>query len=416
MVKKVSALVVLLGLAWGLSGCATLTKGTTQPIAISSEPAGADCTLSRRGQSLGKVKTPGSITVKRDGDPINVTCSKDGYEEATAVMNSRVESAIYGNLLVGGVIGVMVDASSGASNHYEASLAVPLTAMSAADLASAATRPRQPPPQPVPAVSAPAPAPIPAPTAAPVTAVAAATGPASANPFDGGYQGSVDVMQTNLERPVFNTRQFDVRVAGGIGKGTVVHPLCDHPGEVALTIDPSGRVKGWANTQNTTGCTQRIARMEGHMEGGMMRISLNLKGRDGDAAMSLARVQGVSAALPVAMPSSSGPFDGEYHGGVEVSPGDLRQVSIHILGTKGTGTSKAALCPKRGNVTVTVDPSGAVSGEADLLAGSNCEARKATLTGHVEGKRLLLTANLDGGGRSQELTFNRRAAGFGVDE
>jgi len=142
---------VLLGLGMASAlGCATITTGTTQPINFDSEPQQAECTLTREGVTLGTVTTPAPLTIKRHASTIHVVCRKAGYEEGRVVMNSRFETASAGNFLVGGIIGVMVDGSSGANSRYESNVMVRLTPMSPADTAAAAARSKiEPPPPPV---------------------------------------------------------------------------------------------------------------------------------------------------------------------------------------------------------------------------------------------------------------------------
>jgi hypothetical protein len=64
------------------SGCATVGRGTSQSIHVGSNPEGAECVFSREGQTLGKLITPGPITVRRSKAPINVVCTKNGHEDA----------------------------------------------------------------------------------------------------------------------------------------------------------------------------------------------------------------------------------------------------------------------------------------------------------------------------------------------
>lgn len=118
---------VVVGLTVSLAGCASITSGTTQAIAVNSDPVGADCKLTREGQSLGAVKTPGPVTIKRDSRPVHVSCSMPGYEDGKVVLNSRYETATMGNMILGGAVGMMVDSSTGASNRYDAQVTVPLT-------------------------------------------------------------------------------------------------------------------------------------------------------------------------------------------------------------------------------------------------------------------------------------------------
>ncbi len=117
----------VVGVTVSIAGCASVTSGTSQVIAVNSDPAGADCTLTREGLSLGTVKTPGPVTIKRDSRPVHVSCRMPGYEDSKVVLNSRYETATMGNMILGGAIGMMVDSSTGASNRYDAQVTVPLT-------------------------------------------------------------------------------------------------------------------------------------------------------------------------------------------------------------------------------------------------------------------------------------------------
>lgn len=384
------AWVGLIGLALANAGCATITSGTTQPIVIDSDPAGADCRLTREGTSLGTVRTPGTITVKRHAKPINVVCTQEGYEEARAVMNARAESASFGNALLGGAIGIMVDASTGANSRYESSLKVGLTPLSPADQAAVA--------------------------AARASALPASSS-ATAGPYDGQYEGGVDLAQLDVQPPVLHRREFVVRVSGGAGIGTVRHPLCQDAGEVTLTIDPSGAISGAANTRNTTGCTQRMAALEGRIDRGTMQLSIRVERRTEAVELSLHRQQRASPVVPAAAaPGPAGLYDGEYGGGLEVGPGDLRQVRLRIRGTRVTGTSRLTLCPRPGRLVMTADPSGVLSGEINMVAGGSCEARKAAVAGRVDGRTLLLTFTFEDGRKSREYAFARLSQGEGVDD
>jgi hypothetical protein len=95
------------------TGCASITRGTTDTLVIESDPAGADVKLST-GLSG---KTPVSFKLPRKND-LTVTISKPGFETLTVNVSSQVVGAgsagMAGNVLVGGLIGVAVDASTGA--------------------------------------------------------------------------------------------------------------------------------------------------------------------------------------------------------------------------------------------------------------------------------------------------------------
>lgn len=120
-----SAAVVALAAACG--ACSTIVEGTDQTVTVATDPSGATCELSRGGQIIGVVNpTPGSILVDKSADNISVICSKEGYQDASGTLTSEFEGMTFGNILFGGIIGVAVDASSGAMNQYPSSITVRL--------------------------------------------------------------------------------------------------------------------------------------------------------------------------------------------------------------------------------------------------------------------------------------------------
>lgn len=115
------ALTVLVG------ACSTIVEGTDQTVTIATDPSGAACELTRHGQMIGAVNpTPGSLLVDKSSDNISVICTKEGYQNASGTLASEFEGMTFGNILFGGIIGVAVDASSGAMNEYPASVTIRL--------------------------------------------------------------------------------------------------------------------------------------------------------------------------------------------------------------------------------------------------------------------------------------------------
>ncbi|MDX2205499.1 MAG: translation initiation factor 2 [Hyphomicrobiaceae bacterium] len=106
-------------LAAALCGCATITRGTTQNISINTPgAAGAQCTLSSPAVGTKVVVTPATVVVQKGQDAIAVRCSKECFQDGAGVIESNIEGMTAGNVLVGGVIGLGVDAASGAMNKY----------------------------------------------------------------------------------------------------------------------------------------------------------------------------------------------------------------------------------------------------------------------------------------------------------
>ncbi|MEL7542473.1 MAG: hypothetical protein AAGJ70_01730 [Pseudomonadota bacterium] len=112
-----------------LPGCASITKGTTQAVAVNTIPQGASCVLNREGDgTIGNVAlTPGNVSISKSSKNIQVTCEKAGYQPTTAVMNSELEVMSAGNLIFGGIVGIAIDAGTGAMNKYDGAITVPLT-------------------------------------------------------------------------------------------------------------------------------------------------------------------------------------------------------------------------------------------------------------------------------------------------
>ncbi len=101
------------------TGCATIVKGTTQAVALDTPGApGAACELSSPGVGTQNVTTPATIELEKSQHNISVTCRKPCYQDGVGVIASYTEGMTAGNVLVGGVIGLGVDAATGAMNKY----------------------------------------------------------------------------------------------------------------------------------------------------------------------------------------------------------------------------------------------------------------------------------------------------------
>ncbi len=132
--KLVAVVVIVFG-ALQLSACASIIKGSTAAINVTSPPVtGANCVLSS-GQGNWQLTTPASVTVERSKEDIQVRCTKDGYQDATAIIPSNFEGWTVGNLIFGGIIGVGVDAATGAMNDYPNAFQVPMIPLNQVTLA-----------------------------------------------------------------------------------------------------------------------------------------------------------------------------------------------------------------------------------------------------------------------------------------
>lgn len=100
--------------AMALSGCATITRGTNTTFTIETMPSGATVSTTN---GYGCLATPCTFKMPRKSE-FTVTVTKPGYKTYTGSVVTKVAgaggAAMAGNVLVGGLIGAGVDASSGA--------------------------------------------------------------------------------------------------------------------------------------------------------------------------------------------------------------------------------------------------------------------------------------------------------------
>lgn len=110
------------------TGCASIVEGTTQTLTIATDPAGAECELSRGGEVIAVANpTPASVVVDKSQDDIAVACVLDDHLKSSGTLTSGFQGMTFGNLLFGGLIGIAIDAGSGAMHEYEPTLHIVMT-------------------------------------------------------------------------------------------------------------------------------------------------------------------------------------------------------------------------------------------------------------------------------------------------
>ncbi|MGH6872715.1 MAG: hypothetical protein ACREHE_14530 [Rhizomicrobium sp.] len=126
---KLSSLAALALAGVALSGCATVIQGTTQSVSVNTASVeGAQCTLTS-SEGTWYVTTPGSVTVHKTKNDLDAVCKKDGYQDATATIPSKFGATTLGNVILGGGVGIIVDAASGANYSYPQSTTIPMAAV-----------------------------------------------------------------------------------------------------------------------------------------------------------------------------------------------------------------------------------------------------------------------------------------------
>jgi hypothetical protein len=110
-----------------LTGCASISGEKMQPITVQTlhdnkEVAGVGCTLSNDAGSW-FLTTPGSVTVHKSTGDLAIDCKKDDvFGRQTLV--SKSNGAVWGNILLGGGIGYIVDRNTGAGFDYPATTTI----------------------------------------------------------------------------------------------------------------------------------------------------------------------------------------------------------------------------------------------------------------------------------------------------
>ena len=112
--------------ALALSGCGTIVSGTQQSIFVDTPHVdGAECKLTDSKKGAWHLpSTPGSVSVLKGDGPMNVVCTKEGYERGITSVDETLAGATLGNIILGGGVGFLVDAASGAAQKYPDSIVV----------------------------------------------------------------------------------------------------------------------------------------------------------------------------------------------------------------------------------------------------------------------------------------------------
>jgi len=107
-----------LGLALAVlgAGCATLTNKSAHHISVVSDVP-ADCVLT---DSLGprRFQAPGIVYAEPKHGPVNLRCETDGYKPFSTTVDTELNDMVLGNILLGGLIGLAIDAGQGNTKRY----------------------------------------------------------------------------------------------------------------------------------------------------------------------------------------------------------------------------------------------------------------------------------------------------------
>lgn len=96
------------------SACASIVSKSEYPVTITSNPEQAKITIyNEDSMKMYTGRTPTTISLKAgesyfDGLDYTVNFQKEGYESQTIVISSKLDGWYFGNILFGGLIGLLI--------------------------------------------------------------------------------------------------------------------------------------------------------------------------------------------------------------------------------------------------------------------------------------------------------------------
>lgn len=106
LMKKLLPLALLFTFVF--SSCATMMNGDVVNIPVKTIPAGAKITVN--GTTY---KSPATVILPRGKGHYKLLIEKDGYEPVDMMLTQATSDWVWGNILFGGIIGLIVDYESG---------------------------------------------------------------------------------------------------------------------------------------------------------------------------------------------------------------------------------------------------------------------------------------------------------------
>ena len=105
--NKLKSVGIIIFLSFIATGCATIAHGTSTKISVKTDPSGALATVGNKS-----ITTPGELVVKNN-KPETLVITKSGYKSMNIYFEQAMSGWVWGNILVGGIIGVGIDYISG---------------------------------------------------------------------------------------------------------------------------------------------------------------------------------------------------------------------------------------------------------------------------------------------------------------
>lgn len=110
-------------------GCATITSNEMQSVTLNTLTSKGDrveqtrCTL-KNDKGSWTTTAPGNVMVRRSAEDLNVECKKEGMSDGFLRAISRSAGGMWGNIILGGGIGAIIDHNKGTGYNYPNDLPV----------------------------------------------------------------------------------------------------------------------------------------------------------------------------------------------------------------------------------------------------------------------------------------------------
>lgn len=93
--------------------CASIVSGRSQQVPVVTNPSGATVTVGTMTQA-----SPATFLLDRRQGVYVVKVEKEGYQPIEIVLRKGVNGWVWGNLIFGGLIGLVIDISSGSASKF----------------------------------------------------------------------------------------------------------------------------------------------------------------------------------------------------------------------------------------------------------------------------------------------------------
>lgn len=111
--KKIIAFITSVSFIFLVVGCCTIISGRNQQLPVISTPSGAKVIVNGVQQ-----QTPCTLVLDRKQVLYQVRVEKEGYEPVEITLRKGVNGWIWGNLVFGGIIGLIIDICTGSVNKF----------------------------------------------------------------------------------------------------------------------------------------------------------------------------------------------------------------------------------------------------------------------------------------------------------